>query len=143
MPKNYYEVLGVSRTASQEEIKKTYRRMARQYHPDLNPGDKAAEAKFKDIVEAYETLSNPELRKKYDEKSSGETVEKPSQKKSEASSDVFTQGIYDQMMGDFKDFFDVEKQAKAKAESAAKKRNPLDAGDLFQSYFGSVGKQKK
>ena len=80
MPKNYYEVLGVSRTASQEEIKKTYRRMARQYHPDLNPGDKAAEAKFKDIVEAYETLSNPELRKKYDEKSSGETVEKPSQK---------------------------------------------------------------
>ena len=143
MPKNYYEVLGVSRTASQEEIKKTYRRMARQYHPDLNPGDKAAEAKFKDIVEAYETLSNPELRKKYDEKSSGETVEKPSQKKSEASSDVFTQDIYDQMMGHFKDFFDVVKQAKAKAESAAKKRNPLDAGDLFQSYFGSVGKQKK
>ena len=143
MPKNYYEVLGVSRTASQEEIKKTYRRTARQYHPDLNPGDQAAEAQFKDIVEAYETLSNPELRKKYDEKSSGETVEKPSQKKSEASSDVFTQDIYDQMMGHFKDFFDVEKQAKAKAESAAKKRNPLDAGDLFQSYFGSVGKQKK
>lgn len=143
MPKNYYEVLGVSRTASQEEIKKAYRRLARQYHPDLNPGDKAAEAKFKDAAEAYETLSNPELRKEYDEKSSGETVEKPSQKKSEASSDVFTQDIYDQMMGHFKDFFDVEKQAKAKAESAAKKRNPLDAGDLFQSYFGSVGKQKK
>lgn len=143
MPKNYYEVLGVSRTASQEEIKKTYRRMARQYHPDLNPGDKAAEAKFKDVVEAYETLSNPELRKEYDEKGRSKTAEKPSQKKSEASSDVFTQDIYDQMMEHFQDFFDVEKQAKAKAESAAKKRNPLDAGDLFQSYFGSVGKQKK
>ncbi|MCX8113006.1 MAG: J domain-containing protein [Bacteroidia bacterium] len=65
--KDYYEILGVPRNASQEEIKKAYRRLARQYHPDANPGNKAAEEKFKEIQEAYEVLSNPETRSKYDQ----------------------------------------------------------------------------
>ncbi|MDW8416205.1 MAG: J domain-containing protein [Bacteroidia bacterium] len=64
--KDYYAILGVSRDASAEEIKKAYRRLARQYHPDTNPGNKAAEEKFKEIQEAYEVLSNPEMRAKYD-----------------------------------------------------------------------------
>lgn len=64
--KDYYAILGVPRDASQEEIKKAYRRLARQYHPDTNPGNKAAEEKFKEIQEAYEVLSNPETRAKYD-----------------------------------------------------------------------------
>ncbi|MCS7152820.1 MAG: J domain-containing protein [Bacteroidia bacterium] len=64
--KDYYAILGVPRDASQEEIKKAYRRLARQYHPDANPGNKAAEEKFKEIQEAYEVLSNPETRAKYD-----------------------------------------------------------------------------
>src|SRR5919199_4568626 len=64
--RNYYEILGVSPEASSEEIKKAFRRLALQYHPDVNPGDKAAEEKFKDISEAYEILSDPERRKKYD-----------------------------------------------------------------------------
>lgn len=65
--KDYYAILGVSRNASQEEIKKAYRRLARQYHPDANPGNKEAEEKFKEIQEAYEVLSNPETRAKYDQ----------------------------------------------------------------------------
>jgi DnaJ-class molecular chaperone len=65
--KDYYGVLGVSKTATDEEIKKAYRKLARTHHPDLNPGDKTAEAKFKDINEANEVLGDPEKRRKYDE----------------------------------------------------------------------------
>ncbi|AEH45396.1 chaperone protein DnaJ [Thermodesulfatator indicus DSM 15286] len=64
--KDLYEILGVSPDASQEEIKKAYRRLARKYHPDLHPGDKEAEEKFKEIQEAYEILSDPQKRAEYD-----------------------------------------------------------------------------
>ncbi len=66
MAKDYYAVLGVSRSAADKEIKQAYRRLARKYHPDVNPGDKVAEAKFKEINEAYEVLSDPVKREKYD-----------------------------------------------------------------------------
>ncbi|MEJ5222358.1 MAG: DnaJ domain-containing protein, partial [Tepidiforma sp.] len=66
MAKDFYEVLGVSRTATEKEIKAAYRKLARKYHPDVNPGDKAAEARFKEINQAFEVLSDPEKRKKYD-----------------------------------------------------------------------------
>ena len=65
--KDYYKVLGVDRSAKQDEIKKAYRKLAVKYHPDKNPGDKAAEEKFKEISEAYQVLGNEESRKKYDE----------------------------------------------------------------------------
>jgi len=65
--KDYYEVLGVPSNADEKTIKQTYRKLARQYHPDLNPGDKEAEEKFKTINEAYQALSNAEQRKKCDE----------------------------------------------------------------------------
>ncbi|MBN1850875.1 MAG: DnaJ domain-containing protein [Deltaproteobacteria bacterium] len=64
--KDYYGILGVSKSASQDEIKKAYRKMAMKYHPDRNKGDKTAEAKFKDISEAYAVLSDAEKRKQYD-----------------------------------------------------------------------------
>ncbi len=65
--RDYYEVLGIDKNATQDEIKKAYRKLARKYHPDVNPGDKVAEEKFKEISEAYEVLSDPEKRKQYDQ----------------------------------------------------------------------------
>lgn len=65
--RDYYEVMGVPKNASEDEIKKAYRKLAKQYHPDLNPGDKTAEAKFKEANEAYEVLSDKEKRARYDQ----------------------------------------------------------------------------
>ena len=67
MKEDYYKTLGVTKSSSQGEIKKAYRKMAIKYHPDKNPNDKAAEEKFKEAAEAYEVLSNPDKKAKYDQ----------------------------------------------------------------------------
>ncbi|MBI2083977.1 MAG: J domain-containing protein [Deltaproteobacteria bacterium] len=67
MPRDYYDILGVSRSASAEEIKKSYRRLAKQYHPDVNKGDKKSEEKFKEISQAYDVLGDSDKKKKYDQ----------------------------------------------------------------------------
>ncbi len=71
MAKSYYEVLGVSKTATDDELKSAFRKLARQYHPDLHPGDEAAANKFKEVNEAYETLSNAQKRAEYDAMQAG------------------------------------------------------------------------
>src|SRR4026208_2342230 len=65
--KNYYKILGVAKTASSDEIKKACRKLARKYHPDVNPGDKSAEERFKEVSEAYEVLSDRDKRARYDQ----------------------------------------------------------------------------
>ena len=65
--KDYYKDLGVSKTADASEIKKTYRKLARKFHPDANPDDKKAEARFKEVSEAYDVVGDADQRKKYDE----------------------------------------------------------------------------
>ena len=65
--RDFYEILGVSKSATKEELKKAYRKLAVKYHPDRNPDNEEAEAKFKEAAEAYEVLSNPEKRQRYDQ----------------------------------------------------------------------------
>ncbi len=65
--KDYYQILGVKKDASEKEIRAAYRKLARKYHPDVNPGNKSAEAKFKEIGEAYEVLNDKDKRAKYDQ----------------------------------------------------------------------------
>src|ERR671927_1775314 len=65
--RDYYEVLGASRSATEDQIKAAYRKLARKFHPDLNPGNKAAEERFKELQEAYDVLSDAEKRKLYDQ----------------------------------------------------------------------------
>ncbi len=87
---DYYKTLGVDKTASQDDIKKAYRKLARKYHPDVNPGDKEAEKRFKEINEANEVLSNPENRTKYDKYGEnwkhGEEYEKAQQQQQQSRS---------------------------------------------------------
>ena len=107
MAKNYYEDLGVSRTATPAEIKKAYRKLARKYHPDLNPNDKEAERKFKELNEANEVLSHAENRKKYDAYGEnwqhGEQFEKSRQQQQYQGNSQ--QGGFSGE-GDFSDFFE-------------------------------------
>ena len=65
--KDYYSLLGIPKDAPDKDVKSAYRRLARKYHPDVNPGDKAAEARFKEINEAFEVLSDPDKRRKFDQ----------------------------------------------------------------------------
>jgi len=111
---DYYKILGVNKDASEADIKKAYRKLARKYHPDMNPNDKTAEQKFKEINEANEILSNPENRAKYDKYGEhwkyGEEYERAQQQqRSQGDFDGFggfegyTSGNYSQE--DFSDFF--------------------------------------
>lgn len=111
-----YEILGVDRNASQEEIKKAYRRLAKKYHPDLNPGDKEAEQKFKEINEAYEILSDPQKRAQYDQFGHAAFEQGGSQ---QGGFGDFGEGGFDFDFGGFGDIF----------------------GDIFSDFFGT-GRRK-
>ncbi|SDG67235.1 curved DNA-binding protein [Psychroflexus sediminis] len=110
---DYYKILGLSKKATEKEIKAAYRKLARKYHPDLNPNNQEAETKFKQVSEAYEVLSNPENRKKYDEfgkdwKHADEFKKAQQQQRQQQQAYRTAGGHSDQQefSGDFSDFFE-------------------------------------
>jgi curved DNA-binding protein len=109
--RDYYDVLGVSRAAAPDEIKSAYRKLARKYHPDVNKNDKNAEAKFKEIQEAYEVLRDPKKRKQYDAVGSGYQAGMDFQMPSEWSSRIDPRGAAgadpDGGFGGFSEFFEM------------------------------------
>lgn len=120
--RNYYQILGVSRDASNEEIKRAYRRLARQYHPDLNPDDKQAEERFKDISEAYRVLSDQGKRSQYDEY--GDFWKQSGFKSGRKSGGDVDFGAF----RNFNDFFDqfLTRPSAAKAPSTTRTRPPAE-----------------
>jgi curved DNA-binding protein len=107
---DYYKILGIDKNATKEEIKKAYRRLARKYHPDLNPNDKNAKSNFQQINEANEVLSDPEKRKKYDQYGKdwqhAEQSEKAEQNQEPSSGAYRREYSGAQFEGDFSDFFE-------------------------------------
>jgi curved DNA-binding protein len=107
---DYYKILGVNKNATQEEIKKAYRKLARKHHPDLNPNDKNAKSNFQQINEANEVLSDPEKRKKYDQYGKdwqhAEQFEKAEQNQKQSSGSFRKEYSGTQFEGDFSDFFE-------------------------------------
>jgi len=145
--KDYYKILGVDRKASERDIKQAYRKLARQHHPDVNPGDKSAEEKFKQINEAYEVLSDKEDRKKYDKY--GERWQYAEQfeqaQRQQASSGDFSQGgprVY-YSEGDFGSIFDDlmrgfgTGRGQAKPRRARSLEHPVEV-TLEEAYRGTT-----
>lgn len=121
---DYYKVLGVPKNADEKVIKKAYRKLARKHHPDLNPGDQAAEQKFKEINEANEVLSHPENRKKYDEHG-----------KDWQHADAYEQARQQQN----------QNRSQQQQYSSSSQFNEGDFSDFFESMFGgaSRGQQRQ
>lgn len=147
MIKNYYAILGVRAEDSEEAIRQAYRKLAKQYHPDLNPGDKVAEERFKEIGIAWETLGKPEKRVKYDEslRDSGRAKTAPKrsspQKSSPPDFSDFTRGFQG-----FDDLFHTQNVSGAQAGQSSNHsseknpkpaaKNPLDTSELFKKFMG-------
>lgn len=135
--KDYYQILGVSKNATQEEIKSAFRKLAMKYHPDKNPGNKEAEAKFKEINEAYEVLSDPQKRKLYDSLGSnwqhGQNFEPPPNFSKE-NFRFYTTGDFSNFEG-FSDFFKTlfgDFGFFSKREDSF--RNIFEDNDIFESH---------
>lgn len=122
--KNYYDILGVPKDVANEEIKKVFRRLARQYHPDLNPGNKEAEEKFKDIGEAYEILGDPNKRSQYDQFS----LYWQQKSRGKAGKNVFKRGTRETELEEFADFDSFIDQVLGRNNKADNDNDPFRPG---------------
>ena len=138
---NYYQILVLQRDVSQEEIKKAYRRIAKQYHPDSNPGNREAEKKFKEASEAYEVLSNEEKRENYDHKLTTEWNKPKPTKTAENKTTVKQPFPFFSTEESFEHFFgfcplDNKTDSGKNRKTSNTKTNPLDTTEMFERYMG-------
>lgn len=134
---DYYRVLGIPEQADEEQIKQAYRKLAKKYHPDLNPDDPEAEAKFKDIVEAYETLGDAKKRKKYDLKRdrTGEGNGVRNRQTAKPPDMDINMGNLTKSMEKYFGFpFNGKETGQPRAKGMGKK-NPLDVTEMFEAYM--------
>ena len=133
---DYYKILGVSEQAEEEQIKQAYRRLAKKYHPDLNPNDSEAEEKFKNVVEAYETLGDTDKRKEYDLKKTKTGDGRKRESTASAKSPDKNMADFTKDMERYFGFsFDVGQSEKQKTGADGKKKNPLDVTDMFEAFM--------
>ncbi len=141
---NLYDILGVQQNAADAEIKKAFRALSKKYHPDVNPGNKKAEEKFRAVSEAYAILQDPQKRKEYDKKLEGEkqsAYHKAANNKDIYSTEKGTGFDFNNMDEQFARFFgfhpkstDVNSEQFQRTEKT--KTNPIDMTDLFEKYMG-------
>ncbi len=133
---DYYKILGVSEQAEEEQIKQAYRRLAKKYHPDLNPNDSEAEEKFKNVVEAYETLGDTDKRKEYDLKRTKTGDGRKRESTASAKSPDKNMADFTKDMERYFGFSFAGGQAeKQKTGADGKKRNPLDVTEMFEAFM--------
>lgn len=134
---DYYRILGISEQADEEQIKQAYRKLAKKYHPDLNPDNPEAEAKFKDVVEAYETLGDAEKRKKYDSKrnKAGERSTVGSGQAAKTPDMNINMGKFTKDMERYFGFSFNGKDAGQPKAAGTGKKNPLDMTEMFEAYM--------
>lgn len=140
---NYYQILGVAETSDTEAIKKTYRRLAKECHPDAYPGDKKAEERFKQITEAYTVLSDPEKRKEYDQGRMGMDRKQKAAPVRQSGIQPFRPEDFGSGFADFFSFMNEQppsrqnhQKQRTETKKQETKRNPIDTSELFERFMG-------
>ncbi len=138
MEQDYYRILGIREDASEEEIKKRYRILAKKYHPDTNPGDREAEQKFKEAGIAYAIPGDPKKRREYDQMRRVEKKTEGNEKKSETGNRKSAGFDYGNPSAGFEQFFGFRPGNYEKKENQEQKKkvNPIDTTELFEKFMG-------
>ncbi len=144
MKKNLYQILGVTKDATMDQIKSAYRKLAKKYHPDVHPGDEECEKKFQEITEAYSILSDENKRKKYDAgfsdaQSAQENRQETRERKTQQTGTYDSKVDFENINKTFERFFGFDPKTKDVTNEKKlnpKQKNPLDTTDMFERFMG-------